>query len=124
MPGSSQGAQYGANDAAIARTREDMSADVEQFGSPFEDFLALLDLPEEVSAAGGRAAIVEEAAVGHQFTVEGFIQDDEVVLYGVVDSIRVPGWSSFLRYQYPSVLPAPVRTRALEISERIVSVMG
>jgi len=121
---SSQGAYYVPDAEALTRAREDMRAEVERVGSPFEDFLTLLDLPEEVSAAGGRAAIVEEAAVGHQFTVEGFVQDNEVVLYGVVDSIRVPGWSSFLRYQYPSVLPAPVRTRALEISERIVSVMG
>ena len=121
---SSQGAYYVPDAAALARAREEMRAEVERVGSPFEDFLAMLDLPEEVEAAGGRAAIAEEAATGHQFTVEGFVQDDEVTLYGVVDSFRVPGISSFLRYQYPSALPGPVRARAIDISERIIAAMG
>src|SRR5690625_5476330 len=101
-----------------------MRAEVERVGSPFEDFLAMLDLPEEVEAAGGRAAIAEEAATGHQFTVEGFVQDDAVTLYGVVDSFRVPGISSFLRYQYPSALPARVRTRSIEIIDGLMIVNG
>lgn len=121
---SSQGAYFVPNAAALPQAREQMRAEVERVGSPFEDFLAMLDLPEEVAAAGGRAAIAEEAATGHQFTVEGFVQDGQVNLYGVVDSIRVPGISSFLRYQYPSALPAPVRARSIEISERIAAAMG
>src|SRR5690625_1129014 len=120
---SSQGAYFVGDEAQLASAREAMRSEVERVGEPFEDFLAMLDLPEEVAYAGGRAAIVEDAATGHQFTVEGFVLDGEVTLYGVVDSVRVPGMSSFLRYQYPSGLPAPVRTRALELSERVVSAM-
>lgn len=43
---------------------------------------------------------------------------------GIVDSIRVPGGSSFLRYQYPSRLPERVQERMRVITQRVVEQIG
>ena len=121
---SSEGAFYVPDAAALATSLALLQRANERIAKPFEDVLAMLDLPSEVAAAGADGCIVEEPAKGEQFTVEGFVRRDGVTLYGVVDSIRFPGGSSFLRYQYPSSLPPAVIARAADVSLRVVPAMG
>ena len=83
-----------------------------------------LQLPPEVSGVGGRACLAEEAATGAQVTVEGYSFQGDVHVYGTVDSITCPDSSSFLRYQYPSALPAAVTQRMAELSERVIRQIG
>lgn len=120
----SQGAYYVDSPESLLHARDALMAEVGRVGEAFTDFLARTDLPVEISGLGGYAAIAEEEITGHQFTVEGFVQDKNVTIYGSVDSIRYPNCSSFLRYQYPSRLPAPVRTRAKRIGEEVVAATG
>lgn len=121
---SSEGASYAADEAqlqtAVARAR----ATMDRIGPPWEELLAMVDLPPEVAAAGARACLVEEAVTGHQFTVEGYSRAGRVRTYGVIDSHRYPDSSSFLRYQYPSVLPERVRREAAAVTEKVMSAVG
>ncbi|MGH3906331.1 MAG: ATP-grasp domain-containing protein [Pseudonocardiaceae bacterium] len=93
-------------------------------GEPFDALLEHVDLPPEIAAAGGQVCLAEEAITGQQLTVEGYRYRDEVVIYGVVDSVNYENSPSFLRYQYPSSLPEPVIKRLTDISRRVIEAIG
>lgn len=105
---------------AVAAIREGVS----RVGTAFDSVLDLLDLPPEVARAGGRACLAEEALHGMPVTVEGYSLEGEIRIYGVVDSIDYPDSPSFLRYQYPSMLPEPVIDRMIGVTERVVRQIG
>jgi hypothetical protein len=93
-------------------------------GEPFQFVLDQLDLPPSIAEAGGSACLVEEEATGAQVTVEGYSCRGEVCAYGIVDSITCQDSPSFLRYQYPSALPAEVTDRMIDISRRVIHRIG
>lgn len=97
---------------------------VGHLGRPFDDVLSQLDLPPEIAKIGGQACLAEEALHGRQVTVEGYSLGGQVHVYGVVDSIRYPNSSSFLRYQYPSSLPESVAARMAGVSEAVIKQIG
>ena len=86
------------------------------FGRPFNEFLELLDQPEEVAVVDGHHCIAEEIiSTGFQATVEGYCWGGEVQVFGTVDSLRSgKHQSSFSRYQYPSKLPREVQARMIK----------
>jgi biotin carboxylase len=57
-------------------------------------------------------------------TVEGYSRRGQVCVYGIVDSVIVPGGTGFLRYQYPSTIPAPVADRMIEMTRRVIHQIG
>lgn len=95
-----------------------------RMGEPFSYVLSLVDLPDEVDAVGGTSFLVEEEATGDQVTVEGFSTGREIEVYGIVDSYTYLDSPSFLRYQYPSRLPAAVTERMADVSRRVISHIG
>ncbi len=66
----------------------------------------------------------ETVISGHQCTAEGYAYNGEIRVYGVVDSIRVKGGSSFVRYQYPSSLAADVKNKINELSKEVIRQIG
>jgi ATP-grasp domain len=105
---------------AVAAVRERIG----QLGKEFEYVLGQLDLPPEIAAAGGTACLVEESLSGAQATVEGYVQNGHIRVYGIVDSVSYPGSSSFLRYQYPSGLPSHILRRLEDVSKAVVAQIG
>ena len=91
-----------------------------RFADPFNHLLEYAELPAEIAAGGGYACLAEQIISGWQFTAEGYAQKGEVHTYGIVDSIRAPNRRSFIRYQYPSRLPAHVRARAADVIARLL----
>lgn len=106
--------------AALAALR----AGIARVGEPFDLVLDRLELPPEIARAGGQTCLVEEALEGLQVTVEGYRYHGDVHIYGVVDSVRFPGSSSFLRYEYPSRLPPPVQHRVSELTATVIDRIG
>jgi biotin carboxylase len=96
------------------------------FGEPLDAFLECATLPQEVASLGGHACIAEEIiSKGSQCTLECFVLHNEVVTYGVVDSLREGKHrSSFQRYQYPSHLPTRVVERMVDATEKVVDRIG
>jgi hypothetical protein len=121
---SSEGAYHVANDEEFREALAAERTEVGHIGEPFEYVLSLADLPDEIAEVGGLACVVEEEATGAQLTVEGVSQGGQVEVYGVVDSIRYPKASSFLRYQYPSSLPREAIERIAETSRRVIEHIG
>jgi biotin carboxylase len=107
-------------DEAVTQLREG----IDTMGEPFQFVLDHMSLPDEITAVGAQAAIVEEAVTGQQVTVEGYVLGDDVRVLGVVDSVTYPDSTSFLRYQYPSTLPAQVLDRLTANSEAVIAQLG
>lgn len=113
-----------ADDEAFRDALGKIAEGISWVGEPFDALLDHVDLPPEIAAAGGQVCLAEEAITGQQLTVEGYRYRDEVVLYGVVDSVRYDNSPSFLRYQYPSSVPDHVTKRLADISRRVVEAIG
>lgn len=103
---------------------EKLRSDIHLLGQPFNDVLKQVELPAEIRSVGGMHCIAEQIISGCQCTLEGYVWRGEVHVYGVVDSIRVPGGSSFSRYQYPSQLPAEVTDRMVDAATRVMNHIG
>ena len=96
-----------ANEAGFQRAIRDIQARIARYAIPFNLILARAELPANVREIDGYHCIAESIiSKGRQCTVEGYCWNDNVVIYGVIDSLREgPEFSSFSRYQYPSNLP-------------------
>lgn len=106
--------------AALGRIAEGIG----RLAEPFDELLEHVELPAEIAALGSHVCLAEEAITGRQLTVEGYRYHDEVVCYGVVDSVCYANSPSFLRFQYPSSVPYKVAERLFDISRRLVTKIG
>ncbi len=90
---------------------------------PFNYLFEAFPLPAEIGGMP-ESCLAESLLSGSMCTVEGYVYDGEVVIYGVVDSVREQDRSSFSRYEYPSSLPQEVQFRMADVSRRAVSGIG
>lgn len=99
---------------------------IHRVATPFDRLLVEAELPEEIAGIGGRYCIAEGfISKGRQCTLEGYVLDGEIVVYGAVDSMREgPTGSSFSRYQYPSTLPFEVLDLMIDITGRFLAHVG
>jgi biotin carboxylase len=121
---SSEGAYRLEDDGDLHRRLPEVRAVIDRLGPPFQQVMDMAELPAEITDLGARSCLVEEAVAGHQMTVEGFSLEGRAVVYGVVDSFDYPGSASFLRYQYPSLVPWPVQERLADLSRRVIEATG
>ena len=96
---------------------------IDFFGKPFNEYLEHVGVPEAIRPISGYWCIAEEIiSAGQQCTLEGYVYDGDVVIYGIVDSIRGGRHRSCLmRYQYPSSFPARIRKRMIEATEKVMT---
>lgn len=97
---------------------------IRTFAEPFNYLLTLGRVPKEIARVNGNHCLVEGTIGGHQCTTEGYVFEGEPHVYGIIDSFRYPGVSSFFRYQYPSSLPPRVKNKLVELSERLIRQIG
>lgn len=87
---------------------------------PFNAVAARL-LPGELDA---NHLLIEEPVRAPQFNLDGYVWRGDVRMLGVVDELMYPGTQAFLRFQYPSRLPATVQRRALDVAARFLRAVG
>ena len=104
---------------AIMETRKKIYC----FAKPFNYLLQFADLPDEIAAVDGYHCIAEGIiSHGQQCTLEGYVFDGKLCVYGAVDSIREgEHGSSFSRYQYPSSIPQTVQDKMIAVTERFLT---
>ena len=70
--------------------------------------------------------LLEEPVPAHtpQFNLDGWAFDGQVHALGVVDAVMYPGTQAFMRWEFPSRLPAPVQARALDVARRFLAAIG
>ncbi|MBT8361690.1 MAG: ATP-grasp domain-containing protein [Deltaproteobacteria bacterium] len=99
---------------------------ISRYAEPFNFILDQADLPEAMKKIDGYHCIAEGLiSTGYQCTLEGYVHNGDVQVYGVVDSIREgEHQTSFSRYQYPSTLPDDVQQRMIEATARVITHLG
>lgn len=99
---------------AIEKIRKEIS----RYGEPYNSFLRTTGIDSD--GVDANWCIAEGLIGGKMCTVEGYSYNGEVTTFGLVDSHRVPGRTTFSRYQYPSTLPVSVRKRIDEITRKVI----
>ncbi|WP_129666953.1 ATP-grasp domain-containing protein [Phytoactinopolyspora endophytica] len=102
---------------------ESIREGIDWMGTPFQYVLDHIDTPPEIGESG-RCCLAEEDVTGLQLTVEGYVRNGDVHVYGVVGSITYPDTSCFLRYQYPAAFPPHVSGRLTEVTKRVITQVG
>lgn len=96
---------------------------VNYIAEPFNYLFQAYNLPHEF-ASMEETMIAETPITGHQCTVEGYVHDGEVVIYGIVDSVTDGMHNSFTRYEYPSSLPQEIQFRMADLARRVITQAG
>lgn len=111
------------NDKALDYAINCIRKNIFRFAKPFNYLLQFADLLDEVAAIDGNHCIVESIiSRGRQCTLEGYVYNGEVNVYGVVDSIRESKHRScFSRYQYPSKIPRRIHQKMNSVTERFLT---
>jgi len=102
-------------------TLASMKARVENITSPFRRLMSYAAVGKDFTPYLFHSCIAEEMIPGHQCTVEGYVYDNHVTCYGIVDSIRDRDMSPLVAYEYPSRLPLKVQEEIIEVSTRIIT---
>ncbi|MFW6043539.1 MAG: ATP-grasp domain-containing protein [Marinilabiliaceae bacterium] len=102
---------------------EEVREHINFMSEPFNYVLQNFKLPYEY-AHMKETMIAETPINGHQCTVEGYVYNGEVVVYGIVDSVREGDRSSFSRYEYPSSLPQEIQFRMADLTRRAITQIG
>ncbi|XKH61118.1 hypothetical protein LG290_05050 [Halomonas sediminis] len=95
------------------------------FGKPLNQVMKYLDLPDDIAPVTGNQCIAEGIiSAGWQCTLEGFVQNGEIQVTGMIDSVRKGHRSVLLRYEYPSALPDDVQQRIIDYARRVMTQIG
>lgn len=92
---------------------------IKRLVKPFNDIAQ-----RRISATHAHHMIVEEPIRADQFNLDGYVFRGECRPLGVVDSIMYPGTQAFLRFAYPSKLPADVQARAQAVAAAFLKRVG
>lgn len=107
--------------SALAQIRQG----IQGLTAPFEYPLSQCALPGELRAAGATLCLAEEIiSDGDQYTIEGYVSEGEVHVYGIVASVREANGHTFNRYQYPADLANDTSERMREMASRVISHIG
>lgn len=106
---------------ALAEIREG----IEQMTRPFRYAIEHVDMPQELKDKGTCLCMAEEIiSKGEQYTLEGYVRNGKVFVYGVFASVRHPNGHTFSRYQYPAKLEQAIVDRMIETTEKIIGQIG
>ncbi len=98
---------------------------IDRFADPLDVIMGYANFPEDMARIHGAHCIAEEIiSRGHQCTLEGYVFEGDVEVYGIVDSHRGPNEASLERYEYPSHLPEPIKERMRESARLILKDTG
>lgn len=98
---------------------------IEQFATPVNEIMSHAVLPADIQHVHGGYCIAEEIiSTDMQCTLEGYVFEEKIEVYGVVDSVREEGRSSFARYQYPSQLPEEALQEMKRLAQKIILQTG
>lgn len=113
------------NERQFYQCMQEMRVGITGFAEALNAIMKYADLPKEVSQVHGGHCIAEEIiSAGKQCTLEGYVLNGNVKIYGTVDSIRGRNRSSFERYEYPTRLPKAVQEQMQELAIKVIRQTG
>ncbi len=90
---------------------------------PFLKLVQRSNAPKEI-VDPSIMCLAESGMYGAQCTLEGYCYEDEVHVYGIVDSFRRINATSLSRYEYPTILPPHIQERMKVIAVKIMKHIG
>ncbi|KAB7619642.1 ATP-grasp domain-containing protein [Alkalilimnicola sp. S0819] len=105
---------------ALGRTR----AHIATLGRPFNQTLALADLPKRVARVDGLYCLAESFMSGVQAAPEGYARNGQVFIHGIIDMLKDPAGHSFTEYRYPSRLPETIQAHMIDVCKRLIAAIG
>jgi len=102
---------------------KEMAENLDFMQEPFNYLMEEYNMPKEYLDMR-ESCIAESSLNGHMCTLEGYVYNGDVVVYGIVDSVREIDRSSFSRYEYPSSLPLEVQFRMADVARRTITAIG
>jgi biotin carboxylase len=87
---------------------------------PFER-IARERLPQ---AGTAHRLLLEQPVQAPQYNLDGWVFDGRAHALGVVDAVMYPGTQAFMRWEYPSRLPAEVQQQALAVAQTFLQAVG
>lgn len=87
---------------------------------PFNDVVERMG----VSTVNGHWMMAEQLIDGFQVNVDGFMEDGEVKILGIVDAVMYPGTDAFLRWEYPSRLPPEWQAKIHAATKQVVRALA
>lgn len=97
---------------------EKIRSNISRYALPYNSFLQSTGV--NTNGVDANWCIAEELIGGKMCTIEGYVYRGEVSTFGLIDSHRYPGKTSFSRYQYPSTMPVSVRRRIDEVTKKVM----
>jgi hypothetical protein len=97
---------------------------IPRLAEPYNQLMEYSDLPPAVAKVDAYHFLAESILTGRQCTLEGYVHNGEVHVYGMVDSIRHRNRTTFFRYQYPSSLPRRVHRKMVEVAGKVLRHIG
>ena len=93
---------------------------IQRLVQPFEAVVRKR-LPE---AGTAHSLMLEACLQGRQYCLDGYCFDGRVRRLGIVDAVMYPGTNAFMRWDYPSRLPAEIHDRAEAIAQLFLDAVG
>jgi hypothetical protein len=111
------------NRGQFEATLEEIRESIDFIHKPFMQLLQNQNLSADITQMK-ESCIAETPLYGRQCTLEGYVYNGKVKVYGVVDSVRDKHFSSFSRYEYPSSLPKWVQKKMMKVCKRFIRSIG
>ncbi len=102
---------------------KEVQAHINDTAEPFSELLDMYNFAEKHPELKVKM-FAETELLGQQCTAEGYVYNQEVNIYGIVDTVRIPGSPSFARYEYPGSLPEKVNEKIIELSGKVIRHIG
>jgi len=102
---------------------EEAREHIDYIVEPFNYILSEYGMPKKLSESKEQM-FAETPISGKQCTVEGYAFNDDVVIYGLVDSVTHEKYSSFTRFEYPSNLTFEIQYRISDLSRKVIKQIG
>ncbi len=96
---------------------------IKRLVEPFERIAKKL-LPASAQAGTAHSMILEtpaNSANAQQYSLDGIAFNGNIQPLGVVDSVMYPGTQAFMRFDYPSKLPANIQARAIDVASKFLT---
>ncbi len=103
------------DERSFRQAMEEVRAEIRYITDPFCELLRDCGAPDSIFSME-ETMFAETQLRGHQATVEGYVYDNQVVIYGIVDTIKAKNYPSLARYVYPSSHPNEVQYRMADLS--------
>ncbi len=115
---------YKINDEySFAVHSKEIAENLDFMQEPFNYIMEAYNMPKEIVEMQ-ESCIAEASLSGQMCTLEGYVHNGEVVIYGIVDSVRDIDRSSFSRYEYPSSLPLEIQFKMADVAKKAINGIG